>query len=114
MLINDSYLREVSTLGNDDLKLVRAFMQGAIYSWLKNRKGEPFAVRDLVGGDNADWNGTCLQALFDEHSLRGKSADEAFSAAAQDLGWIVKTLLHDDKRSFAVDQTELINYYRWV
>lgn len=107
-------LREPSGIDITQRGLIRAFMQGAVYSWVKNRPGEPFAVRDLVGGLNNDWNGTLLQVLYDRHVDAGRNAEEAFEAAAKDLGWIVKTLLSEDRRTFEVEKSGLVNTYLMV
>ncbi|MEN6620307.1 MAG: hypothetical protein ABFD50_01995 [Smithella sp.] len=110
----ESELREPSDLLDSHRELIRAFMQGAIYCWVKNRPRESFAVRDLVGGLNNNWNGTPLQVLYDRHINTGKNADEAFEAAAKDLGWIVKTLLSEDRRVFEVEKAGLVNTYLMV
>lgn len=49
-----SELREVSGIRDIEKGLIKAFIQGAVYCWVKNRKDEQFAVRDLVGGENFD------------------------------------------------------------
>lgn len=49
-----SELREVHGISDIHKSLIKAFMQGAVYSWVKNRKGDSFAVRDLMGGENFD------------------------------------------------------------
>lgn len=109
-----SEIREVHGLTVVDKQLIEAFMQGAIYSWVKNRKGEWFAVRDLVGGENTDWSGTPLQQLYDKHITAGKSSDAAHDAAAHDIGWIVKSILANDKRVFENDNTGFVSSYRWI
>ena len=113
-LMPESELRETYGISDIEKELIRAFMQGAVYSWVKNRAGEPFAVRDLVGGENYDWNGTPLQVLHDKHITAGKNSEEAFEAAAKDLGWIVKSLLSEDSRTFEVEKSGLVNTYCWV
>ena len=80
-LTNPSYIRDVTVLDEDELKLARAFMQGAVYCWIKNRRDEAFAVRDLVGGENRDWNGTPLQAR-----LRRTNSSTDASAASESYG----------------------------
>lgn len=108
-------LREVSGLTDEQKALIDAFIQGAVYCWAKNQKRPAeFAVRDLVGGENADWTGTPLQALYDKHRNAGKDHDGAFSAAAIDLGWLVKAALARDSREFEVTSTGRPNTYRWV
>ena len=44
---------------------MRAFLQGAVYCWCKNRKDDWFAARDLLGGNNYYWQGTPLIPLYD-------------------------------------------------
>jgi len=110
----ESELREPSGIDGTQRELIRAFMQGAVYSWVKNRPGEPFAVRDLMGGLNNDWNGTPLQVLYDRYIDMGRNADEAFEAAAKDIGWITKTLLSEDRRIFEVEKSGLVNTYLMV
>ena len=34
------------------LELMKAYLQGAVYCWCKNRKNQWFAARNLIGGDN--------------------------------------------------------------
>ena len=59
-----SGLRDIRGISDTDKTLIKAFMQGAVYSWVKNRKGEKLAVRDLVGGENFEWKGTPLYVLY--------------------------------------------------
>jgi len=113
-LIPESELREPSGMNVTDRELIRAFMQGAIYCWVKNRPEEPFAVRDLVGGMNTNWSQTPLQVLYDRHIDSGKTEDDAFDAAAKDIGWIVKTLLSEDRRTFEVDNSGFVNTYHMI
>ena len=108
-----SELRRVSGLSETDRKLINAFIQGAVYCWVKNRKGEWFAVRDLVGGENTDWSGTPLQSIYQKHREAGKSRDDAFEASAKDIGWIVKAVLSEDERRFEVNAGGYTNSYRW-
>ncbi|MFZ1492655.1 MAG: hypothetical protein WAU60_04490 [Candidatus Competibacter denitrificans] len=89
-------------------------MQGAIYSWAKNRPNEPFAVRDVMGGENFFWEGTPLIALYEKHIKLGKTNDSAIEDAAKDLGWIVKSVLARDKRTYRLEKAGLVNSYTWV
>lgn len=109
-----SELREVNGITSTEKSLIKAFMQGAAYSWVKNRRNESFAVRDLMGGENTDWSGTPLQALYDKHIYAGKDADSASEDAAKDLGWLVKSVLSEDKRTFKAGKAGLVNSYHWV
>lgn len=110
----DSELRDVYGISDTEKTLVKAFMQGAIYCWIKNRKEEAFAVRDLMGGENFDWSGTPLQVLYDKHASAGKDDESACEAAAKDLGWLVKAVLAEDKRTFVAGKAGLVNSYYWV
>ncbi|MDI1299825.1 hypothetical protein [Methylotenera sp.] len=109
-----SELREVHGISDNEKSRIRTFMQGAIYCWVKNRAGEPFAVRDLMGGTNTDWAGTPLQALYDKHIDAGKDAESASEDAAKDLGWLVKRVLADDKRTFIAGKAGLVSSYHWI
>lgn len=75
-LIPESEIREVQGITEEEEKLIRAFLQGAVYSWVKNRPGEWFAARDLVGGENFEWWGTPLYRLYQKHIDSGKGNDE--------------------------------------
>lgn len=113
-LLTSSELRNVQGLSDYERHLIRAFVQGAVYCWVKNRKGEWFAVRDLVGGENTDWTGTPLEPLFTKHRNSGKDVDEAFEAAAKDIGWIAKSVLAEDQRKFENDHSGYVSRYRWL
>lgn len=112
-LLNESEIRHVSGLSDADRKLIHAFVQGTVYCWVKNRKGEWFAVRDLVGGENTDWTGTPLESIYKKHRSAGKSPDDAFEASAKDIGWIVKSVLSQDDRTFEANTGGYANSYRW-
>lgn len=57
--------KSVNGFTDEQLDLMRAFLQGAVYCWCKNRKDEWFAARDLLGGDNYYWQGIPLIQLYD-------------------------------------------------
>jgi hypothetical protein len=109
-----SELRDVYGISDTEKSLIKAFMQGAVYSWVKNREDESFAVRDLVGGANFDWDGTPLIVLYEKHFKAGKDKASAIEAAAKDLGWLVKTVLDEDKRTFIPSKSGLVSHYQWV
>ncbi len=114
MLTAPSELRDVHGITDLEKLLIKTFMQGAIYCWVKNRMGEPFAVRDIMGGENFEWEGTPLYALYLKHINGGKDNDSAIESAAKDLGWITKTVLSDDKRTFEAGKAGLVSSYRWI
>jgi hypothetical protein len=113
-LIPPSEGRDVRGISDHEKTLIKTFMQGAVYSWIKNQKDKSFSVRDLMGGENFEWEGTPLQVLYEKHLSKGKSNTEAIEAAAKDLGWLVKTVLIDDKRTFTSDISGLVRSYCWI
>jgi hypothetical protein len=113
-LTNDSTLRNVSGITEHEKELIKAFMQGAIYSWIRDRQGEVFAVHDLAGGKNWQWQGTPLLALYEKHIQAGKDVEAAYNQAAIDLGWLVKSVLAEDKRVFTSTQKGLVSGYSWT
>lgn len=114
MLKNQSKLRYNFHISDDELAKIKCFLQGAVYSWVKNRKGETFAARDLVGGDNYDWHGTPLIVLYYKHINAGKNDHAAIDEAAKDIGWILKMVIHEDKRTFEDSDVGMAKGYRWI
>ena len=110
----NSELREVSGIDAAQRTAITAFLQGAVYCWVKNRSGEEFAARDLVGGENGNWGGTPLQVLYDRHIAEGKEESAAEEAAARDLGWLLKSVLDKDKRRFAASNDGWVSKYQWT
>lgn len=113
-LLPPSEIREVSGISPEESEKIQDFLQGAIYAWCKNQKGKWFALRDLMGGDNFDWNGTALQVLFYKHENLGKTDEDAIRAAAKDCGWLLKKAIHTDERVFETKTENLTRKYRWV
>jgi len=113
-LVPPSDLREVYGITDEERTLIKAYLQGSVYCWAKNCPEEPFAARDLVGGENFEWQGTPLYPLFEKHIDAGKSDDDAIEAAAKDLGWLLKSVLAEDKRHFRADHAGLVAVYCWV
>ena len=113
-LIPVSEVRNVKGISDGQRKLIKAFLQGAVYSWVKNRPGEKFAARDLVGGENFEWKETPLYCLFEKHNHPPKDHQASISAAAKDVGWLLKAVLSEDKRHFKVERSGLVAGYRWV
>ena len=114
VLIPNSEIRDVHGITNEEKQLIKAYLQGAVYSWAKNRPNEQFAARDFVGGKNFQWAGTPLFALYEKHCNTGKSSDEARHAAGKDLGWLLKAVLAKDKRHYEAGKSGLTAGYRWV
>ncbi len=113
-LIPPSSIRRVTGITDIQRNAILHFMQGAIYSRVINNPA-PFAVRELVGGENTDWGETPLQALNDKHKDLGKTEEAAFEDAAKDLGWLVKGLLAREKtRTYLRTRIGRVNGYSWI
>ncbi len=93
---------------------IMSFLQGSVYCWCKNRKDEPFAARDLLGGDNYYWQDTPMMALY-EYYRAGDDVnhDYAFEEAAKAAGRLLYELLYYDKREFET-WVEYTRMYRWT
>ncbi|GMO40432.1 MAG: hypothetical protein Pg6C_01260 [Treponemataceae bacterium] len=108
-------VRKVSGITPPEEQRILDFLQGAVYCWCKNRLGDWFSMRDLMGGVNRDWNGTPLFALYNNHIKDGKSLDEAFERAGKDGGKILKKVIADDnKLKFETKKDERIRKYRLI
>lgn len=89
-------------LSPEEMELAKGYLQGAVHSFCKNNPGAPFSLRELVGGENRDWNATPLQALYDYHITAGKTKDKAKRQAAIDAGWLLKAVLAEDQNRYFV------------
>lgn len=43
-----------------------------------------------------------MQKLYDYQLKEGKTYNESFDLAAKDAGWLLKTVLNDDARTFEI------------
>ena len=112
--VHSTQLRAVRGLTANDLPPIHTYLQGAVYAWVKDRRAQVFALRDLVGGANFDWSGTPLSALYEKHIRLGKAEAEAIKAAGRDAGWILKSVLQADLRMFDRLQVGRSIGYRWI
>lgn len=121
---DDQPARNINSLPEFGPAEARAFIQGAVYCWCKNKPDDVFAVRDLFGGENTDWGGTPLQEIYGHWSslYRGQhpelSDDElhekAADQAAIDVGWLMKSVLQNDRREFESSDVGKAKGYKWV
>ena len=93
---------------------IRDFLQGAVYCWCKNRQDEWFSLRILMGGENYDWNGTPLMALYEKQVKAGVSGQAAVDQAGKEGGWLLKRVISDDDRVFETKEEEQNRKYRWI
>jgi hypothetical protein len=106
--------RAVYGITDEQRRDIFCFLQGSVYCWCKNRKGEPFAARDLLGGDNYYWENTPMEALF----LYYRNGDDvnneyAVEEAGKAAGRLLYQLLYDDKREFET-WVEYTRMYKWT
>jgi len=110
---SETTLRGVTGINDQERQSILDFLQGAVYCWCKNRKGEWFSLRDLMGADNYDWHGTPMLPLYLKHEDKGKDEEQAIQDAGKDGGWLLKAVISSDKRTFETKKEELIRKYRW-
>ena len=106
--------RAVHGISEEQRQHIIHFLQGSVYCWCKNRKGEAFAARDLLGGDNYYWQDTPMMALY-EYYRNGDDANNeyAIEEAGKAAGRLLYQMLYDDKREFQT-WIEYTRMYRWT
>jgi len=114
IILGDSMIREVSGISEVEKKAILNFLQGAVYCWCKNREEKWFSMRELMGGNNRDWNGTPLFVLYEKHINEGKTSSESFELAGRESGWLLKKVIKDDARNFKTKKKDIIRKYYWV
>lgn len=110
-LVPPSQIRNVTGITPDETQAIHHFLQGAMYCWCKNRLNEWFSLRDLMGGENFEWEGTPMFALYNKHA--GTAADPVAQAGI-DGGWLFKRVVDDDRRQFETREANQIREYRWI
>ena len=110
-LTDNPQLRPVDGITKNEYQRITDFLQGAVYCWCKNQKDEWFSLKDLMGGDNYFWQNTPLLPLFIKHE---GVEDDPVLEAGKDAGWILKSVVFEDKRRFETKREALIRVYRWI
>lgn len=106
--------RAVHGISPNQLREMCIFLQGSVYCWCKNRPDEPFAARDLLGGDNYYWQRTPMEALYTYYLNGDESRHEyAEEEAGKAAGRLLYQLLYNDKREFET-WVEYTRMYRWT
>ncbi len=111
LLSEKSQVRRVNGISVEETLRINDFLQGAVYCWCKNKKGDWFSLRDLMGGDNFYWQGTPLMPLYHKHE---SDKEDPVKEAGKDAGWLLKSVLNSDKREFESKKENLIRNYRWI
>lgn len=115
---------QVDSISNQDLEKIQAYLQGCVYTWCNIHEKTPkFCAADFVGGTNKEWIGTppytLFSSRFDQYQREYPQESEeqinarAFDQAGIDLGWILKSVLIKDKRSFTTHEGFHSAYYTW-
>ena len=115
MIIGDNNYREVWCAEEPQKQRMRDYLLGAVQAWCRDRHGEWFAARDLLGGANYYWQGTPLMPLYDYYLEHSDGDDEyAVREAGRAAGNLLKrVLIEDSKRTYETRQG-YTREYRWV
>ena len=102
MLISKGKIRKIHSISESQAQEIKNYLQGAIRCHDKVAACKWFSLRDLMGGENFDWNGTPMQDLF--KAYRGQSA-----------GWLLKAAIEEDPcRRYETKKEAFTRMYRWV
>lgn len=115
MFTTNETIKGVHGIPQDQIELLRAYLQGAVYCWCNSdQKHDVFYARDFLGGENFFWEDTPAEALYRHYmEVSDEDHDYAFSEAAKAAGRLLKAVLNDDKRIFEV-QDGYVKGYRWT
>ena len=95
-ITNSSMCKNPSVkLTESEIENIKFYIKGAVDGFCNNNS-EPFSVRILFGGENADWHFTPLQTIYDYYVSVNDTA--ARKKAAVDAGIFLKQVLADDDR----------------
>lgn len=114
---------QINSISETEMKKIQDYLQGCVYTWCNKKGKEAFCAADFVGGTNKKWQGTPLYALFKSRLAQYKTdypqeteeqlTSWAIEQAGKDLGWILKNVLINDKRSFTTHEGFHSAYYTW-
>ena len=89
---------------------------GDVQAWCRDRHGEWFAARDLLGGANYYyWQGTPLLRLY-EYYLEQSDGDVEYAVrqAGRAAGHLLKCFLIEDPKRTYENRQGYTREYRWV
>lgn len=99
------------------LNAIEAALQGGVYTFINKHKGDGscFALRDMFGDKNWEWEKTPLYPIW-EKCLASKKGDKdsAYKYAARIAGFILKNVLINDRRTFKQGSGFGTQCYSWV
>ena len=99
-------------LPQQEIEMAKAYIRDAVITFCQNNPGQSFAVRDLFGGENRDWRGTPLQAIYEYHAAAG--AANPRDNAGKDVGKLMKIVLSKEDGYYIQSQSGKTKLYRKV
>lgn len=115
MIIGESSYKKVRGFSDEALQRMRDYLLGAVQAWCRDRHGEWFAARDLLGGANFYWQGTPLLPLYIYYMERSNH-DNVYSVkqAGRAAGHLLKRVLIEDSKRTYETRKGYTRQYRWV
>jgi hypothetical protein len=87
------------------------FIENKVDSWCKDNKDKEFAARDLFGSANCNWSDTPLIELYEYHKSKGSSNPEKL--AGIDLGWLLKSVIIKNSKTFDTSK-KFVRQYKCI
>lgn len=115
MIEGENTYRNVHGFTECELQRMRDYLLGAVHAWCRDRHGEWFAARDLLGGANYFWQGTPLNRLY-EYYMEQSDEDSEYSItqAGRSAGNLLKRVLIEDTKRTYETRSGYTREYRWV
>lgn len=102
-LINGSQriYKITAKLSIEEITNIEYYVKGAVYSYCNNKLSDAtnsdwFATYNLFGEKNYYWQDP-IYKIYDWHIKQGCTNKQAFDKAGKDIGWILKSVLKQDK-----------------
>ena len=115
MIVGELSYKKVHGFSDGELQRMRDYLLGSVQAWCRDRHGEWFAARDLLGGANFNWQGTPLQPLY-VYYMERSNHDDAYSVkqAGRAAGHLLKRVLIEDSKRTYETHKGYTRQYRWV
>lgn len=115
MIVDETTSKNVHGIDERELQRMRDYLLGAVQVWCRDRHGEWFAARDLLGGNNYFWQGTPLIRLYDYYMELSDGDDEyAVNQSGRAAGHLLKRVLLDDTKRTYESRRRYTREYRWI
>ena len=100
---NNSPAKSVTGLNDQEIQAIKNYLKERVNDWIKKNPSEPFTLSDLVGKENANWEGTPLQRLYDKNSHFNDERKQ-YAQAAKEAGHLLKQVLEEDSKTFSLEK----------